>query len=86
MILVLLLAGCASPEPVIFDLRQEAVQIRENCLGYGFVPGSDNYAFCLMQGAEQTSLRRERAMEIIYNAGGHCVSRDYAVLCGFGAL
>lgn len=43
---VLLLAGCVSPE------EQRAMD-QQQCSGYGFAPGSDAFANCLMRTSQQ---------------------------------
>jgi hypothetical protein len=45
-VLVVLLAGCVSPE-------EQASMDRQRCVGFGFAPGSDSFANCMMQTSQQ---------------------------------
>jgi len=53
--LALALAGCAAP----MTPEQQTAADRQACASYGFTPGTDRYAECMMQ----TSQRREDSDE-----------------------
>ena len=49
---LLCLSGCVSPE-------EQRAQDQSRCMGYGFQPGTDSFAHCMMQ----TDIRRENKAE-----------------------
>lgn len=64
LVTMLLLAACANPEEL-------ARQDRETCVGYGFTPGTDAFANCLMktaQARETNRTARAAAGAQMYNA------------------
>lgn len=75
----LILAGCATTTP-----EERTASAQGSCVGYGFQPGTDGFASCMMQmdlQAQETDYRRRQAIANGLQQMGQSMQNNRPVTC-----